>query len=80
MTGATCNAHLATTIGPRREPVLCRRWVPSFAPRCSDCGEVAPHVRLETYIRNVQKRAGNGSDVEKVMMRGHRRLKKGACS
>lgn len=69
MTGQPCHNHVATSIRGRT-PLLCRRYVASFALACPECGGEAPAVKLGRYVKNAVTRVGVIGDVEKA---GHAR-------
>ncbi len=75
--GANCNAHVATTIlrvgTAGRAPVLCRRWVPSFARTCPECGSISPAVRIENFVRYTSARGVQGDLAKAIDRSAHRR-------
>lgn len=73
MTGHTCGAHIATTIERNRDgraPLFCRRWVPSFARACGDCGSVRDlYDPIDVLARFMSGKGERGGDVAKTVRR-----------
>lgn len=73
MIGFTCHAHLATTIGRRREPVLCPVVILPGEIVCSSCGSSADRGDGATIARRIAENADvnlhRGADVERTVQR-----------
>jgi hypothetical protein len=70
MIGFTCREHIATVIATR-EPILCRRWIPSFARTCTDCGALRDRwpSALRLLAALVSGSGERGGDIAKTVRR-----------